>query len=368
MKKLFSVAAIVLAAGLTAGLTGCSGCSSTTKNTAITTSNWYTGTSYKGIQPSTIYGDDPAYTKEVIHYTITNDTSDASNNYYSAEYTNGSYTTEFYAARYDWTSSNIPESFKAEKTDDLVYVFKTTLNISVKFKIKSSGEESETFEDSVQTISMFRSAGDNLQPVYSKQEIVSHSPSALQPTTLSAAYSAVNITYENFYDSSCSHVLTRTTESSETSEKTVSFGKHSNSLFDNSSLYIAIRSLNLSSDLSQSIDLYSAAQGGSNKYTLTGSDEQLPHDEGVAVTKELTAHGLYTPTAENESIESVQVQISYASGSLVGTTQQVWYAAISNADNNTPRATMLKIATPLSYGLGTLEYTLSSIESTLWNK
>jgi hypothetical protein len=367
MKKLFSVAAIVLAAGLTVGMTGCSGCSSSSKNTANTTSNWYAGTTYKGIQPSSVYGDDPEYTKEIIHYTVTQDSSDATNSYYKAEYSNGSYTTEFYAGYYDWSGENVPESYKAEKKE-LVYYFKTTLNISVKYTIKASGEVSELYNDSVVTESVFRSAGNNLQPIYSKQEYVSHTPASLQPTTLAGACSAVNVAYESFYNVGCTKVLTKTTKDGETTEKSVNIGSRKNSIFDNSSLYIAIRSLNLSSSLSQSIDLYSAAQGGSNKYTLTGDDEQLPHDEGVAVTAELAKNGLYNSTESDASIASVAVKITYASGDLQGTTQTVWYAAISDADNNTPRATMLKIKTPLSYNLGTLEYTLSEIESTLWNK
>ena len=47
--------------------------------------------------------------------------------------------------------------------------------------------------------------------------------------------------------------------------------------------------------------------------------------------------------------------------------RNVWYAAIPDEDNNTYRATMLYLSQPLSYGLGTWEFTLAEVESVLGN-
>ena len=64
---------------------------------------------------------------------------------------------------------------------------------------------------------------------------------------------------------------------------------------------------------------------------------------------------------------AVAVHLNFVGGDLSGTTQTAWFAAITDADKNIGRTTMLKLSVPLSYGLGTLNYTLKTVQSTLWN-
>ena len=87
----------------------------------------------------------------------------------------------------------------------------------------------------------------------------------------------------------------------------------------------------------------------------------------------MEAKGLYVPvttdaegnTVEDAGIPTIAADISFAGGTLAGTTQRVWYAAVTNADRNQSRSTMVKLSIPLSYGLGTLNFTLTEVESTL---
>lgn len=367
MKKFLGIAASVLAIGMAAtvaGCAGCSGCSASAKNTALTSSNWYTGTSYKGIQPSFVVNadSDGTYTKEIINYDVSFDGSGASNSYYSVNYTDGSYSTEFYADYYDWTG--VPGSYAAEEKE-LVYYFKTQYKISVQFTLKSTGETSEIFEDSVVTESVFRAAGLNLQPVYSKQTIVSHTPANLQAGSIEGTYVAFDAVYENFYNYGCTEVTSYITLNGDGSEKvTKNLNKTSNSLFDEAYLYIAVRSLKLSSSLSQSISLFSAPRGGINKFSVSGTDTALGAEEAIAITSEMKNHGLYSGDSD---VATVAVNVNYTGGTLVGTTKTLWFAAIEDADNNKGRATLLKITEPLSYGLGAINFTLKEIVSTLWN-
>lgn len=369
MKKIFKITAAVLAAGAAitlAGCSGCAGCNRSVKNSALTNSNWYTGTSYKGIQPSFIQGSENAeYTKEVIEYTVTHDKATATNNSYSVEYKDGSFVTEFYAFKYDWKDN---KEYPEDKTE-ILYRYETELNISVRYALKAEGSQpSEWFTDKVKTISYFRAAGKNLQPVYSRQEIVSHSPAALQAATLENAYDSINVTYENYYNFDCTAVTSVKGE-----EKKVhgGFDKINSSLFDNSSLYIAVRSLKLSESLSQTIYLFSAVAEGTSSYALTGSnaalDESEEKTELKAISEEMKKHGLFIPSENRDTIPAVAVNIGYAGGDLHGTTQTAWFAAIENPDNNTGRATMLKLSVPLPYSQGTLNYSLKEIKSTLWN-
>ena len=361
MKKIIFVTVASLAALTFSGCVGCASCNSKTKNTALTSSNWYAGTSYKGIQPSHIIDD--GYTSEKIVYTVTH--SGGSNNTYSVEYKDGTFTTEFYATYYNWNSSNIPEEFRVDEKE-LVYCYTTSLNISVRFK--KGDNTTEWFEDSISTLAYFRAAGKNLQPVYSRQDILSNTPALYQASSLDKTYELVDVVYENFYTHSFTDVKSITYKDGETTEKTYGrLAKQKNSLFDNSTLYIAARSLNLSTNLSQSINLFSAASGGISTYNISGSDTRLSDIEQATAESLLQAKGLYIPEGDNPALSTVALDLSFASGELKGTTQTVWYAAITNSDNNLARATMLKIASPLSYGLGTLTYNLKSIESTLWN-
>lgn len=167
MKKLIKITAAALAAGMTvtlAGCSGCAGCSGNARNLTVINSNWYSDTTFGGIQQSLILSDEhPEYTKEEIQYSVTFDGTNSSNTSYSVEYKDGNFVTEFYATQYDWNAENIPSNYRSAKPET-VYCYKTVLTISVKYTLKG-GASSDWFDDSVETLCYFRSAKDNLQPV-----------------------------------------------------------------------------------------------------------------------------------------------------------------------------------------------------------
>lgn len=386
MKRLIKIASTVLMAGAAASLAGCAGCSGCagcngeTKNTTLTNSNWYTGTSYKGIQPSFIVdSENPDNQKEILVYDV-NHAGDSDNSSYSAEYREGSFTTEFYAVNYDWkTNAQFPANPDDTDSVETLYYYRTELSIEVRFTMKTgANDSSEWFKDSVINESYFRAAGKNLQPVYSNQIIKSTSPSGYQASSLKNAYVSVDTAYENFYNRECTKVvsITKAAGKDESKKEFDNLHKVKNSFFDNAYLYTAVRSMKLSPNFSQNINLFSAAAGGISTYKISGSSSPLGNEDRKKATEALIKAELYTPvtqdsdgnTVEDAGINSVAMNINYAGGELSGTTQTVWYAALENADNNTARCTMLKISTPLSYNLGTLNYTLKTVESTLWNK
>ena len=117
------------------------------------------------------------------------------------------------------------------------------------------------------------------------------------------------------------------------------------------------------SDLSQYISLYTPESGVQNYY-LGGSSASLQvSDEELSNIKTgLAKYGLNPD--ENPSAVAITVQYN---GALSGVSQTYWFAAIGDKRNNKARATMLKMSTPLTYGLGTLNYTLKEINHPLWN-
>ena len=384
VKILVASLAVGMAATM-AGCGGCVGCAGCNKNTAshtLTRSNWFTGTSYNGIQPSFIEGHKD-FSKEEVTYKVYFDDTTATNTYYSVDYKDGKYTTEFYATQFDWTRADMPEGYAKDSVKkETVYYYKSTLTISVQFTLKTGNKaQSEWFNDSVVTESYFRAAGKNLQPVYSKQKIVSTSPANYQPTTLKDAYREIDVEYENFYNYNCTKVLSTTTDYKKDdptldrigdgvveSKEYDKLNKLKRSFFDNSSLYVAIRSMKLSSNLSESISLFSGAAGGIDTYLVSGSGAALTAQERADFTSALSDKGLYSPSSpEDEGVQATAVTVSYTGGNMHGTSQTVWYASILDNDNNVSRATMLKLSVPISFSLGTLNYTLEEVKSTLWN-
>ncbi len=371
MKRFFKIATAVLAVGVAVtvagcgGCSGCSSCNSKTKNTTLTNSNWYRGTSYKGIQPSFIVNSGhPEYTKEVINYAVSFNGDGASNSTYSVEYKDGSYKTEFYATTINRANMGFPEGYNApDNKDEIVYCYKTDFKISVNYKLKN-GTESGFLGDSIVTECYFRAAGENLRPVYSKRVSDTHFPAEYQAGSIDDACKHSSVTYESFYTYDCSHATTKAIENGE--EKTdVRRLKTNNSVFDNESLYIVARSMKNSSG-SQTISLYVPADGGLVDRAIKASGAGLGDEERASITTALEAKGLYNRAPENDTgVATVAAEISRTDG--MGVTQTVWYAAITNADNNVSRSTMLKMSLPLSYGLGTLNFVLSGVESTLWN-
>ena len=376
MNNKVKIIAATLAVGMAATLAGCGGCGSCAgcggnrESNTLTRSNWFTGTSYNGIQPSCIEGH-KNFSKEHITYTVSYDDTNATNRYVSLEYRDGSFTTEFYGTEYDWAGFSIPEGYAPEKAGkETVYCYKTELKIFVQYTMKTGDKaSSKWFNDHVVTESYFRPAGKTLQPVYSKQIIQSTSPANYQPATLEDAYKEINVTYENFYSYDCTKILSKCYEGGNTEQKEYDkLNKLNRSLFDNSSLYIAVRSMKLSTSLSEPINLFSAAAGGIDEYAVVGSEAALTAQERADYTAALSDKGLYKAAdKDDEGVEATAVTVSYAGGNLHGTAQTLWYAAITNNDYNVSRATMLKLSVPISFNLGSLVYSLKEVNSTLWN-
>lgn len=370
MKRFLNLAAIVLSAGAIITLAGCGGCSCAgcggeIKNNTLTNSNWYTGTNYKGIQPSFIEGNDK-FQKEIIRYSVNLERSVESSSY-TVDYSEGSYTTEFYATKYNWNDDKIPEKYRTDK-EEIVYCYKTVFSAKVQYTLR--GEKSDVFEDSTVEECYFRAAGKNLQPVYSHQKIISHTPANFQPSSLENGYAFLDCEYTNFYDITCNEVASFIRNGDKTEGKVVNAGACKNSLFDTSSLTVAVRSMKLSSNSAQTFSLYSA-NAGICDYLVSGTDASLSDKEKTSISEKLQSAKLYEIKTDDKgnksSVSTVAATVTRADGPFRGQPNTIWFAAIENDDKNVSRSTMLKTSLSLGYGMGTLNFVLDEVESTLWN-
>ena len=268
MKKRFGVAAIALASGcafIFAGCAGCASCGNNGKaNEAAFSSNWYADTNFKYIQPTFTEGNDN-FKKEEIVYTVKHDKETASNTSYSVDYSDGEYTTTFYATKFE--KSKIDADYREAYPDDItVYCYETKLDVpSVTFTV--NGQTSEPYHNTLTTVSYFMDVNNHLKPLYSEQYVDMASPAEFQVSSLEEAYITVKQTVKTSYKYDSSAAKTVITEDGK--DKTITtegLDKTDNSLIDVNGLNIAIRAMQLSDSLNQVISVYSTS-GKMQSYT-----------------------------------------------------------------------------------------------------
>lgn len=367
MKKGFGIAALALATGcavIFAGCAGCNGCGNKgKKNEAAFSSNWYADTGYRYIQPTfNVNNEETFKSKEILTYSVTFDKKSASNSTYSVDYAEGgTYTTAFYATTFDKGLLDGNYTGTYPENDITVYCYETALEVpSITFTVGK--DTSEPVPSSITTKCYFMDVNNHLRPLYSEQIINTVSPAEYQVSSLEQAYIEINQeikTYYNYRSTAAKTVIT----GYKATTFTTNVGDTDNSLIDVSGLNIAVRAMQLSTSLSQVISLYSPS-GRMQSYTFTGSSGSFGEEERKGYEGILEGKNLYVG-GEGKSLKTVCVTAELNTD-MNGVSQKYWFAAINSAKNNTGRATMVKMSVPLPFSLGTLNYSLTGITSTLY--
>ena len=374
MNKFTKICAVALAAFCAVGAAGCS---SSSGSSSSLTSKWYVRTNYTGIQPSVAeYGE-----YEKLTYDISFQEDSGTNATYSVSYNSGhTMTKEFFACEFDWSGSTtpdgylggsfyIPEEYRSDSTDSTETVYCYTYSFEISGTYTYATGATADFTDKIESVCYFRSARNNLQPVYSYQYVNSTSPANYSPASPDDMYQEVEYEYYVSYNKDCTEATTYYTQPamSSVTPATIDLSGAGNLLFDNGSVYMVMRAMNITSSLSMDIDILIPAENGYSTYNVTGADGVTLEDD--TIRSALVDAGYVTSLIDAKVIES-EDDITYSAatlsytGDLSGTSQTIWYATLSDdTDRNYCRSTMLKIELPLSFGLGTLEFTLSDIES-----
>lgn len=366
MKKRFGVYALAAAAGCAVIFSGCAGCGANGKtNEAAFSSNWYADTSFPYIQPTF---DSSVGGREEITYKVALNTKTAGNLVYSVEYGSGTYSTLFYATKFD--NSLICEEFRSGYPENLtVYYYKTELRFdSVTFKMKSGGDPAVFGEQSIVTECYFTDVSDHLRPLYATIDTDNYAPADFQPNSLENSYNHVSqkvTTFYNFAGSVAKTVIEDRLDSADSAEKNVEgLDKTNNSLIDVCGLNIALRAMQLGSNLAQTISVYSPS-GRMQDFTFTGSTLALSDEERTAAESVLESAKLYV-SGEGKTLSTVCVS-AMLNEDMRGASQRYWFTAIDSFKNNRGRATMVKMTAPAPFSLGTFEYKLDEVISTLYN-
>ena len=409
MKKTLKILA---AAAASLCLAGAAGCASATS--AFTVDSYWYIDNYKGIQPTSVLDDEEnaGRTPETLLYELTFAKNDG-NGVYRVEYDTESenfaegddahyFKTTFYAAHFDWstqtaekyrlTAQDVEKLSDADRarmdgTSEVVYVLETEMKVSGRYvfgaQAEATAENSVEFSDYMNTTTCFRSVNFTLEPVYSRQEAHSTSPAFMSPADKDSMCVQTEYSYETFYNYDCTEATYTYTENggSESDSRTVGeLNKTPNAMFDNNTLYTAIRGMSLSDGFSATLSLFTPANFGIFNVSVAGNagGELDPEEDADIISALTSAYGM--PEAEenddeeNGEAEEEHSRIFYnsvaitAASELHGTTQTAWFAAVEDESNNTYRATMLRLYVPLSFGLGAMEYRLAEVESVLGQK
>lgn len=379
MKKFLAIASIGLAASVAALASGCGG---NTRNLASLASNWYSASDYKKIQPAFTEGNEN-FRPEKLTYSVTQ-SANSNNGVYSAEYADGTYTTEFFAKKIyqnelekitdeDWRDEYAAKMSGGNSGAKFIvlYCYKTELEIPrVKFKF---GDEEKTFEKEYRrTVSYFLPIENFLSPVYSMQEVKSATPASakpVKPQKLEDCYEEVNRAYESFYTLSGSAVKTKGYDNLSGRElilnTEVGLGNRQYSIFDCAYLDIAVRGMkNMSSSMSQTICVYTPGAQAAD-YTVIGSGAALSDDAEQAqkqlgeIEDILKEKNLFVPD-ENGHTQTTALNVVY-NGVFSGVSQRYWFAKAGDGKNS--RTIMVKYSAPLAYDSGCIDYLLNDIQS-----
>ena len=319
-KKLSTLLALVL------GLTAFSGC--TNSDQKILFGNFW--------------NTNAVDTNEAIHETLVYDVnfeaSETSLVEYSLAYKDGTYTT-------------VLTSEKVE--DKIVYTYETTLNITAQYTLNGVTEECA---DVITSTVKFYAAAYGLQPISSEKEINASAPTAITGTKVSDCYQQFHYSTKVVYNDNCTAgtatvVYYPTTGEATTEEREFEIDQDKFSYLDNEQVILALRAIRNSTS-SAKLNVYTPFVEAVQKVAVSFN------------TEESAEFSFY----KNGSEEKVTSAITYRPVTLVldeknpGATQTAWIAKKSDVSNtaNTNRNVMLRLETPLSYGLGTLIYTLNS--------
>lgn len=363
MKKITLVAAAALTLCAAVTLSACGG---QVNLKAETSPNWNavvsSGDLYEGSEWLT--------RKETAKYGVT--FVKGANSAYSVSYvTDGSkeagFTTELYATEYDWNSSSVPEKYRTEGTE-YVYVYKTSLTLFGTYTLAST-KETKDFEQSVLCETYMRSASGNLQPVYSQKTIKTCAPNSVTPTTISSVYAEMDCVYKTYYKKDCSEAtvyLTDNLSPDESGEKVIEGLNDGYSLFDASSLGMVMRSF--SSNAGNNLfGVLEPINGVKSQYSATGAAAGELKEDDEEQKKLIGALENSTPADyifvgdKKYPYNSVTLSLNAA---MSGPSYVYWYSAVKDKNFNATRAVMLKVTENLPFFLGSLNFTLETLNYT----
>lgn len=279
---------------------------------------------------------------ETLTYGVTFESAESSYVNYTLDYKDGVYTTNL-----------VGEVVNGE----LVYTYTTALSITPLFTFEGKTTDPEWI-DTVTSEVKFKATNYGLQPISSKKSLVNHTPVGNSVTALEECYRYYHYTLETTYLNDCTSGKTVITsyplKEDGTADKPIpneyefEIDQDKFSYLDNEQLLAAVRCIR-NATTSAKVNVYSPFVNTVQKVSITFNAD---------ASKEFTLNG------ETKTITYRPVSIVLDEQNP-GTTQVAWIAKYEEVNGvNKNRNVMLYLETPLSYNLGTMKYTLQSMNYT----
>ncbi len=273
-----------------------------------------------------------------LEYSVTFDKSSGIVDY-SVDYKNGSYKTELTTQTYG-------------ENNQLTYRYVTALQVDVEYTL---GEEVYQSTDIVKTETIFHLTDNRLRPISSSKEIVATSPSyAVNAKDVKECYAITEYTISTLYNEGCTSgettITTKDIEGEPFSKKEKFTIPEKYTYLDNEQLLFAISGVNPHVNSAPSFAVYSpfskAMQTVDVKFSAVAGEDFTIDKDGES--KEYTVQCFPVTIALNAKNP--------------GATQNALYASYKNSPEF--RNVLLELKTPISFGLGTLIYTLEKANFT----
>ncbi len=280
---------------------------------------------------------------------------------------------EYYTVEYCGKDNSKPGTYttKLEYLADNTYRYSTSLTIDVTFTLASGASATKT--DRITTQTTFKKADSSLQPISSLKSVHAHSPNDYAALVLENVYNDEGVLTEKgafteyqyefkieYKDDLSGGVLTKTDLSTHKTlllpkdepTKTVPFSitDKKYTYLDNEQYLFALRGI-------------SSEQLASAK-TVSMFNASLEAMETVATTPSSaakTSFDLILNGGEKKGYEIEYIPLTIKTNNKdADLAQTLWYAKTTNSNDNLYRNVLLKMTVPMSYGLGSLIYTLHS--------
>ncbi len=292
-------------------------------------------------------GSDISGTKETLTYDVSFQAPDEKD-VFGVVYEGGTYVTDL----------SVEMATLPDETQELAYVYTTTLTVSGYYFYGE--EKSETFTDSVVSRMVFRNASKRLAPIISTSEMKQTLLRSAAPTSLQETYSSTHYARSTSYNEFTTQATVTLTDKKLEADKlandeaytplsqTVSIDK-GGSYFDSEQILFALRGIDITA--------------ATSFYSIDPQDRTLSEVTTTAATA--VEYDLTGVTVDGQpstqKIQAYNTALTY-NKTMAGAGRSLWYAKTVSASANTYRNVLLRMETPLMYGMGTLVYTLKDAQ------
>ena len=270
---------------------------------------------------------------ETLEYSVTPHKEEMQASNFTFSYSNGKYTTNLFT-----------EVAADGKT---VYVLESTLTIDVTYRYGAQSEK--MFNDRVYSLVKFHKAANALQPISSHKEVKSTTPVNGEAASLETCYLSYDYTTDITYEgTNVKTVIVNNSEGATQNEKNYSIDNKKYTYLDNEQFLFAMRGVKPTANGSNTFLVY-------NPFLNATQKVQTSYGSATGADTDFSIDGI----AGKQTVQYVPMTIKLDEKNP-GQSQTAWIAETTDSTNNKYRNVMLRLETPLSYGYGTLIYTLKN--------